>query len=38
MERIKLWWIFNIYQPFLDTFCYGLKIRTFIRWKFKGII
>tara|TARA_Y100000816_G_C25811351_1_gene424683 strand:- start:125 stop:271 length:147 start_codon:yes stop_codon:yes gene_type:complete len=26
------------YQKFLDKFFLGLKIRTYIRWKLKGII
>jgi len=28
----------RLYQIFLDKFCYGVRIRTYIRWKIKGII
>lgn len=38
MDKIKLFWIMNIYQPFLDKFCYGVRIRTYVKWKWRGII
>ena len=38
MDNIIRFWVFNIYQPLLDKFCYGVRIRTYIRWKIKGII